>query len=508
MEPISGIKIVVFVLVVGSFIVLSYFLSKAFVNTCRVGYTKDSKNICVPVCENGQQLDYSVDPPSCVDCLAPQVKRPDGSCGDNCTGDLQECGDFCFNSLTQVCISGQPCDKIRWQDYLNQCCASDKIYGYSPLHIPNGFSSDSVKGIADELRSIEIPDLSKSMIDNMENYLYNLSPPILTKIELRNALSDVWIKIASISPVLLNEVRAGLKLPFCTTCSNTLCNLTCCATDEVCIGNICCKIENAHNGKCCKVYSEKDGCCDDSDVKIDGKCGIQCDDKVCVKNSQECRKVKVWDPVKKGDVTVKAYCASTNSCQFNRLNYDPSGIERVGKAPLPVCRNPNLPSNAPLAYCQVDGISSYTLTASDTTSETCSPDDCYGRVDDIGRYDVEWDGKTCKELISCLDADGVKESCDSFPTCPVDEPTQCCTDSSGKLTGLVCRQGEYCYRDQNNSSYSCVGTDGFTLDLSRMESGGCAVCIPWQEGVGPRHLSLSECKAFTDAYNSKIPNCH
>lgn len=105
---ISPGKVVIFVIVVGVFIVIAWLVSKAFASACPSGQHYDNtQKACIMTCPVGQT--YYPNPPVCLVCPPGQVLGPDGQCDPNCSAGSVLCGGSCINPQIYTCINNIPC---------------------------------------------------------------------------------------------------------------------------------------------------------------------------------------------------------------------------------------------------------------------------------------------------------------------------------------------------------------------------------------------------------------
>ena len=270
---ITVLKVIIFIVIVGGFIALSYYISKAFASTCVEGQIYNDKlQKCVNVCK-GRFPDGKG---GCRDCKDPKkFKPPGGECQFNCSkyGENSEsCGSTCINKEYQTCLPMNiPCDTTR-VTYDKKCCPPGTNYTIIPSEIwPDGspwndnddiskMNADIKEAIKDNLKyTIEEKEYI-DLQDKLKSY------KIIYVKDFVNAPDEIW-KSLKLSQTFQDLIRPVLGKPTCGKCVNELCGGKCCSNTEECVGgNICCKKENVKGNKCCEVYSEKDGCCDETSL--------------------------------------------------------------------------------------------------------------------------------------------------------------------------------------------------------------------------------------------------
>ena len=462
---ITTAKIVVFVIVMAGFIALAFFLKKAVGTSCTQDeqWSPENKK-CRPNCASGQT--YYPDLDKCLDCPPGYQLSPNGECVQQCKTDQSLCGTECYNSNEATCLNGVLCDNVRYNGNLNTCCPTDTLYKIGPSkYFSKGVPDDTtIKDFVSAIISAKIPDILDVDVNAFGDVL--IKAGIVDVASLKITSKDVWGKS---TPRLYDEVRSALGLPFCNTCpSSSMCDSVCCPDGTTCVskpngGNICCLPQNIHTDPssgeqvCCSVYSDiQKICCDDGQVlDNNGLCAIPCGDSICTP-PKSCVTAQYYDENGK-PLPIKKYCVGQSDC-FRDFEYDPRRVQDDNTTlSLPVCKHKNdIASDGPFAYCRRADMADYVLTASDTADPTtCGLDDCLGRVRDKGRMKASWDNKTgkCTEEISCMVGAGVSEPCPD--KCPSVDPNQCCMDTSGKLTGLICPKDQSCFLDPEGK-YSCA----------------------------------------------------
>jgi len=470
-KEITVKKVIIFIVIVGGFVALSYFISKAFASNCVKGQVYDnSSKKCVNEC-NGKFKDGKG---GCRDCLNPdQFKPPGGECQYDCSKyseTSESCGTYCINTNTQECLNNKVCDKIR-VTYDNECCPSGTIYRKRSSDIWPSIvpwkNTDNIntmnKHIKDTIKDNKKYKIDDKEYNDLENNLkrYNIS----TVEDFTNASDRIWARL-KLSETFKNIIRPALGKFMCSDCEGELCGDTCCSTNEACIGNVCCLKERINGDKCCKVFAVKDGCCDDGDIIKDGMCHTKCtnNDLSCRSKDQVCENINIYDI--NGIITEQtSKCRTKDGCSFEEIDYSPNSIKNPDSPqnPFHVCSYPNNQLNGPFATCKLPKISSYEKTAKSKVSigSTCTVDDCFYRMKDQGvmsiDYDIIKDGQNvCKSRISCKVAEGTNEPCDTA-TCPVgNRNPQCCwsDDDNTKYSGKICNEGSICKR--NGNEHECV----------------------------------------------------
>lgn len=504
-------KIIIFILVVGAFITLTFVISKGFSTTCLTGseYNKTLKR-CVPICTDGQK--YYNQTNSCLDCPPGQEKIGDG-CADICPKGFKKCGSNCYDETHYTCEINGLCRtdflaKNTWSISSNNSTihlpdakafgentdtkyfkiqTTDKLYyvWYRFGEITKDPGVQNATGlqvdISIDYTAVQVAKATYSIIsqNSIGVYIETFKKPDYEQPDYEQQYSNVLtITGGTITPGVMPNTTTTSCCPkgshwndnnnICQGCGN------CCTPDQTFMDNICCDNKDIHGGKCCKIYSTEDGCCNDNaKVTTDGKyCLNVCKDKdVSCHNSDACvNDIKTYNPA--GDVVnVTSYCVNENNvCNFTEEDMDPPAIILKDKPQLHVCKHEDdIVNLGPFATCNLEGglLSRYTKKITSTyDNENCTIENCITSKQNYGLISVDFDKskKTCNSTISCPLAENTKEICGD---CPFGNGNaQCCYDKDNKYNGLSCGNNLYCKDNvcvtgwlpngKNGPNFSCV----------------------------------------------------
>jgi hypothetical protein len=432
-------KIIILVIIIIGFITAILLLRNSINKNCTSGDIYDDKlKKCRIDCSGLTNMSYNSSQDKCVpNCLDGQV-----FCGTTCIDNNQKClgpnqdiicnlnedlcGQGCYNKDTQYCIDNTVYDK-------------KKVCNYDPDNSKNNIICKKDEQCSqDNTKCIQCNKaLCKDTCCKDGEYCNNdgtCATCQKEQIVCGSFCCDKGYKCSKDSS--------------CIRCENELCNGSdCCVNGQICTDGGCCNKNNVYKigdkSYCCKDDLSSDGkCCEALNYvlnKNNGKCMIACSDNktFCDPSTQFCAT----------SVGKATYC-STIGCDWGSLTYNPSNLP-----------NPNNKDSSIPLFSNDKGDKFYITKQPfllhrqvyDSGNSKCTSDDCKGRLIEDGIENIIFGEKqTCNGDFSDINLP------DSLNSCPLSNPSQCCTDSSNKFTGQVCLDGQSCI---NGFCTSCVDSE-------------------------------------------------
>jgi hypothetical protein len=528
-NQISKTKLFIFVIVIGVFVFIVYFISKKLSSSCGTGliYNTDAKK-CVVSCTPPEFYDLESD--SCLRCPRGTNIR-DGVCV-TCLDTDSVCGQTCYDTTQFVCSSNSILCSKGNITYNGVCCPPDKV-----CDIPKSFITND-KGVIDEKDMLNknmtlshffsvTPTYPQSLFNLMVKYSINCDYCNIPVGEFTTLLSDITTKYPEyttvahlLSPIIdwgsisISINMEKLLIPYlglknCVDCpsNKNVCGGICCSTEgQVCVGNTCCNVSDVHGDYCCKNWSNIDNkCCGDNDAN-DGTEGQQLPNTTCkmwcpsgntsgIKCGTEKEICNTYSEIGVGGISTEKNVCQTIGCQFEVLNHAPNMIDDKEKI-INVYGNPLDNNKPPYAWCNMNAnYGNWERNGSAIANNSkgiCTNDDCLGIMKEVGVNAVKFNGSLCTSkmmgtsLLSCnVDNNCNGNNC-TLKNCPGKNKNQCCADNNGRLNGKIC-VNEYKCLPANDTNNPNTGHNYCVIDNTCNDTqytNGQVYCHQYVEGAG------------------------